>query len=607
MSTRPRTARALTLIAAVAAVGAPARAGAEEPPLPPDSRAALAASRVACERGEPTCDRTLLLSGLERRAVERVVAARGLVIARAPYGKRVRRIIVANQQVFGPGDGVLQWLNVFHWTSKEDVVEREIVLRPGARWDDRLADESLRRLRDPIFTTLAAIVAVETDAADAVDLLVVTRDVWSLRMNTQYEIQERTLTRLSFAFSENNVFGRRKLLALSFRLDQGAYTLGPLFIDKNMFGRHIDVRATGGPVFNRQTRELEGSQSSIDVARPLWNLDREWGVGLDFSHRFLIERSFLGTVLRTYDAPETPVDDMLPWRYQQRRIGVAAAVVRGFGHRVEHRLRGGYELVSQRPSLLADFPPDPLLAQSFIENVLPRSERTSALFAGYSLFEPRYRNFQNVGTYDLAEDVQLGAEAETRVTTGLELIGSESDFVRLSAAAGYTGTFGGDGLWRARVSATTRLEGGEANDNIVDGRLRFVSPSFELGRLVTQVRAAALWRDTQNQFYTVGGDDGLRGFAIGEFSGDRLLTWQTDLRSPPLPIWFTRVGVVAFYDVGGAAASFAALPLHHDVGVGVRSLVPQLDRGVYRFDFAVALDGDRRGQVRFIGGFDQAF
>lgn len=597
---------ALALAVAALLASAPARAD-EAAPAAPD-RAALVANRVACERGEPRCDRTLLLSSIERREVAEALAARGLTVVRAPAGRTVRRIIVVNHDVFGPGDGPLRWFNVFHWTSEEDVVEREIVLRPGARWDDRLVDESLRRVRDKIFTTAAAIVAVEAvgGALDEVDLLVVTRDVWSLRLNTRFELQQSQLTFLSFAFSENNVFGRRKLFALSFRMDQGAYTMGPLFIDKNMFGRHLDVRGTGGPVFNRTSGDLEGSQSSIEVSRPLWNLDEAWGGGIDFSHANSVERRFAGAGLRRWDAPDTPVDDMLPVHWRERRLAVSAAVVRGFGERVEHRVRGGYALSIVRPELLDDFSGDPDLARAFAEEWLPRSERTSALYVGYSLFEPRYRNYQNVRTFDLAEDVQLGADVDTRVTAGFTWLGSESDFVRLSAAAGYTGAFG-DGSWSARVSATTRLEDGEAIDNIVDARLRLVTPTFELGRVVTAVRGAALWNDRQNQYYRLGGDSGLRGFDIDEFIGDRLVLWQTELRTPPVPVWFMRWGAILFYDVGGVAASFETMPLHHDAGFGIRGLIPQFDNDVYRFDFAFALDDDRRGDFRFTGGFEQVF
>ena len=65
----------------------------------------------------------------------------------------------------------------------------------------------------------------------------------------------------------------------------------------------------------------------------------------------------------------------------------------------------------------------------------------------------------------------------------------------------------------------------------------------------------------------MGSADGLRGFSINEFSGQRLVRGNFELRSIPLPIWVFRVGTVLFYDVGGAANSFGNLKLNHDVGL----------------------------------------
>ncbi|MCA9677726.1 MAG: BamA/TamA family outer membrane protein, partial [Myxococcales bacterium] len=561
----------------------------------------------ACERGEPRCDRVALLSRLERRAVERVVADRGLELEPSPQGRRIRRVVIVNQDVFGPADGFLRWFNLFHVTSREEVVARELVIGAGEPWDDRKADESLRRLRDALFTSLAAIVAVRTDDPDQVDLLCVTRDVWSLRLNSNYELQQSQLTYLSFALSENNLFGARKLLAASFKMDQGAYTMGPLYIDKNLLGRHLDLRGTGGPIFNRQSGHLEGSQSTLQLSYPLWTLTQDWGAGLEVSHRFAVERSFRGTGLRTYDAPETPVDDSLPYQYQQRRIDVAASVVRAFGSAVEQRVRGGYELAVRRPSLVDGFPADPVLIEAFTRDVLPRSERTSSLFVGYQLFEPRYRNFQDVDTFELAEDTQMGVAADVKLSAALGLLGSEHDFLRVAASASYTGQLGADGLWKVKVAGSTRLEGGEAVDDVAEVNLRLVAPTFEVGRVVSQLRVAGLFRDRQNQFYTLGGDNGLRGYPVGELSGDRVAVWNTELRTHAVPVWFMRWGLLAFYDVGGADASLRTMQLHHDAGLGLRILTPQFNPEVYRFDFAFGLDGDRRGEFRFIGGYTQAF
>jgi len=347
----------------------------------------------------------------------------------------------------------------------------------------------------------------------------------------------------------------------------------------------------------------------VSLSRPLWSLDTEWGATLSWSHRYAFERTFQGTSLRLYDAPETAEDDMLPYEYRQRRMALSATGVRGFGDRIEQRVRAGYQLEVQRPTLVDDFPIDPVLRQSFTDNVLPRSERTSVVFAGYELFEPRYRNLQNIGTFELAEDTRMGVEAEATIGLAREEIFSESNFVRLSANAAYTGGWAGDGVWRARVAGTTRLEGGEAIDNVVEARLRLVTPSLELGRLASELVLSGLYNDSQNQFFTLGGANGLRGFPIGEFFGDRRALWQTELRSPPIPILFTRWGLVLFHDVGGAGDRFDSLELHHDVGLGIRSLVPQLNPDVFRFDFAFALD---RGlpiaeRFRFTAGYQQSF
>jgi hypothetical protein len=575
----------------------------------PLDKAEVAAMRRSCEQAEAGCDPVALLSRLERRAVDRAMTSRGLRFDRAPAGKRIGTIHVVDLDVFGPGDGFLRWFNIFHITTKASTVKRELLFANGDGWDQHLVDESARHLRDPVSTSLVAIVPVVagTGTEGMVDVLVVTRDVWSLRANSNYEIQGSQLTYLALSLSENNLGGRRKLLAASFRMDQATYSIGPVYIDKNILGRHVDLRGRAGPVFNRYSSELEGSDSVLNLSRPIWSLDTRWGGSLEWNHRLAIDRTFRGTGLRTYDAPETDGDDMLPYEYHMRRFGLAATVVRGFGERFEHRLKSGYQLHVQRPELLDEFPGTGVARESFIDNVLPRSERTSVVFAGWQVFEARYRNFQNVASFELAEDTRMGLDADASIGAGLAVIGSESNFLRLSGSAGYTGPLGQDGMWRVSVAGTTRVEGGEAIDNIVEGTVRAVSPTVGPGRLVTQVTVAGLYFDSQNQFYTLGGENGLRGYPVGELQGDRRFLWQTELRSRPVPILFTRWGLVLFDDVGSAAASFRSMAVLHDAGFGIRALVPQLDPQVFRFDLAVALDPQRRGTLRFTAGYEQSF
>jgi outer membrane translocation and assembly module TamA len=593
----------------------PDPAVAEPPPSPspsPSTGLADGASAKDCAPPAP-CDWLGNLGSLELSSVLRALSARHLTVEASPWGLPIGRILVHNDDVFAE-KSFLQFFNVFHVTSKEEVVAREVILRRGKPWDQAKAEETSRRLRDPVFSSVAVVLPVRGEVPGTVDVLVVTRDIWSLRFNTNYRYQDSSLTFLAASLSENNFLGRRKVLSVAYDMDQGQVGIGPLYLDKNFLGRHIEVRTRVAGLFERDALlddgsfKSEGSESSIDLSRPLWNLSEKWGAGVSFSHRFATERSFRGANLRTYDNPDTDDKEMAPWRYELRRLSLSASVVRQWGDKVKQRVGGGYALESQRPELDNAFPDDATLAAAFTRDVLPRSERISLPFVSYGLFTPRYRTLRNVSTYDLAEDAQLGPSMDASTGAGLGFLGSDNTFLRASASAGYAHPFGGDGVVRLGAGIATRLDGGELIDNNASAELRFISPTVRrLGRVVAEARFFSLWEETQNRFFTIGSDNGLRGFSIGEFLGERKVALQVEARSRPFRLAFFRLGGVLFYDAGGAASSFGTMGLHHNLGIGLRSLIPQLSRELMRFDFAIPLDGANAGKVRFISGFRSEF
>jgi len=132
------------------------------------------------------------LGTLERSALDAALAARGLVVDPAPDGKTVGAIQVVNLEVFQPSDGrLLEWFNHFHRTTREHHIRRESLIAPGTPYDQALVDETVRNLRnqstydqdDTGLSGVVAIVPVQTAVPGAVDLLMVTRDLWSLRFN----------------------------------------------------------------------------------------------------------------------------------------------------------------------------------------------------------------------------------------------------------------------------------------------------------------------------------------------------------------------------------------------------------------------------------------
>ena len=167
-----------------------------------------------------------------------------------------------------------------HRTTREKIIAREVLTRPGDLWSDALNDETLRNLRDVFIHNVVVIVPVKNASPELVDVLVVTRDVWSLRLNSNFEVQDQKLTFLSFSLSENNFFGLRKKLALSFRMDQGSIAMGPTYTDPNIAGKRLTMQTAWRAIFGRESLDYEGTSSASSFAYPLWSLRSRWGACL---------------------------------------------------------------------------------------------------------------------------------------------------------------------------------------------------------------------------------------------------------------------------------------------------------------------------------------
>jgi outer membrane protein assembly factor BamA len=581
-----------------------------------DARLDRALAEQTCASRDPKCDWLATLSSLERASVTRAIAARGFVVDPSPWGKVVGAVRVYNEDVFAEGSRFLKFFNNFHVTTKDRAIAQEVVVTAGEIWDQEKVEETERRLRDPLWSSVVAVIPVVSTEPGKVDLLVVTRDIWSLRLNTQYQVQQRSLTDLSIALSENNFLGTRSVVAAAFTMNQGTVATGPLFIDKNLFGQHLDFRARVDAILNRDALiddfdlVREGSQSAISLSRSLWSLASEWGYGASFSHRFAINRSFRGLELRQYDIPETEDIEMLPHIYRIRAWSAGVYGVRQWGARWKSQITVGYAVDSQHPTLLGSFPGTEDQRGPFIRDVLPRDEVTSVPYITYGLFEPRYKKLRNVQTFELAEDTRLGIDFDVSYGVGVRFLGSDAYFQRGGASFGYGFPLGGDGSIRPSVAFNTRYQGSEFIDNTASGSLRLITPTYLWGRIVALGTVQTRWNDTQNRFYAIGSDSGLRGFIIDEFFGDRLARGQLEVRTMPIPVWVLRAGAVLFYDVGSAADTFREMRLHHDVGIGFRMLIPQTSRELFRFDLAFPLDGTddtAAYRPRFIAGFESAF
>lgn len=563
-------------------------------------------------------DRRDALGSYEQQALDRALAMRALELEPAPEGKILRTIHVVNQDVFAENEGLLTLANALHRTTREDIIEREVILRPGQVWDDAIIEDSTRRLRDPRFTTLVVMMPVRAPEPGRVDLLVVTRDIWSLRLNSDYEIQNGELINLLLAPAESNFLGLRKQLALLFELDQGSYSFGPYYVDTNIAGTHVRLDARSSVVFSRGSSDLEGTRNNVVMTYPLWSLQQRWGASLIFTHIDDTDRDYLGAELRPRDLEATPdVEEAVPYIYDRRNTRLDLSATRSLGGGIKHNLTFGYELFINRPTVYGDGPTPEQCAgtplaecvELFRQEVFPRSERSSSLYTQYSMFTPDFRTYRNIDTYDLPEERQLGPDLRLGLAVARKLYGSEQDFLRLSSQLGWTVALGSDAFANATVLAASRLQDGELIDTELRAQAGAISPMlFDFVRVAGFAQVAGFLEDSENRYLTLGGDTGMRGYTIGAFAGERLVRGNLEVRSRPWRAWFTRFGMLAFWDVGHAADLFPNLRMQHDVGLGFRAVLPQLQTAVFRLDWAVPLTGDTAGLPgRFILGFEQVF
>jgi len=583
-------------------------------------------ARSAGAQTAPTAGDVHQLGRLEQESVNDALAALHIAVDPAPAGKTIGHIFVVNQSVFSRRDWYFQLLNIFHWTTRAYILQREVLLKPGQLYDQALVEETTRNIQSPPaivvagralgqpeLSSVVVILPIVSAVPGQVDLLVVTRDVWSLRFNTNFEYQGNALTLLETSLSENNLFGWRKYLSVTFNMDQGRYYYGPIYYDPNIHGTHLTLWTRALFYNSRETGDYEGNSQIVSLRYPLYSLATPWGAGVDVTHSSTVVRGFRANRVRLVDLAGTPAQDMLPYEYRQRSVGVDSSAVRSFGGPIIQRATLGYLVDRRRAEVLPDFPGDATQEQLFLQQWTPITEQRSEPYARYEMFTPQYAVIRDLDTFDLRENRQLGPFFRARLSEGLPELGATFRALGLGVAAGFAAAPGG-GYGSVSASASARLRHGDNRwiDQTGWAEVYVASPLVDrLFRIVVGAETASKRADTTNTPYPLGGSNGLRGYEIGEFLGTTALVGHIEIRTAPLAILSQRFGGVAFYDVGHAAASYGDLVPRNDVGVGLRWLIPQFNSSVLRFDWAVPLqDGTvtRAGMPgRFTAGYTQVF
>lgn len=550
--------------------------------------AALAGPRVAS--AEPAG-----LSAYEaitlREAAARVGASD--VIVEAPDGKFVERVDVVILDVFDEQDPVPDVVNVFHATTREFVIRQELLFDAGQPYSSARADESARNLRTIRQLSLVLVLPVQGSAPDRVRVLVITKDVWSLRLNWDIEgtagKNGPTITRFVLAPTEENFLGTHTTVGALFTLDPGSYSFGLSAAKRRLWGSDIELAAIGGLIYGRATGAPEGSYGTFTYGAPIRRTTDRWGWGVGVTFLDDIARRYdeTGKVQR-FDAEATPQDDALPIEYARERFLGGVEVVRSFGLTDKYDITLGAE-ADRRLSRYQHRPgADPAAEQELIDEWLSVNDTRISPFVQLRTHQEHYFHTVDLETLALQEDYRLGPEALLRVYPASSAAGSTRDLVGLTSGFSYTAAFH-DGLARAVVLNNVEYEFHGDHQASLAAQLHVASPRFAFARFVADGMLADAYENYLNVRYSLGGDTRLRGYPLsgfeGSLRGESIAAGNAELRTTSVDIFSMHVGLAAFYDAGAAADSLDQLSFQQSVGLGLRILFPYFDRTVFRADW----------------------
>lgn len=535
-------------------------------------------------------------SNYEDRLVTWGLSQHGRERELAPEGKTVEEVLVSVEDVIGPEDPYPGFLNAFHWRTRDQVVRREVMQPTGQTWDPHRVLETERNLRRLFFIAVAKVVPVK-GTNGGVALLIVIKDKWSLRLSNAFTLIGPLLQYLHLQLIEVNFNGWGQQLAVNTTIRLDTFAIGQLFIERRLFSTRWYFGEAASLIFNRTTGALEGTSGSVSLGQPIINLDPQWGFTVDGTWNVRRRRVFRGATVWELPFSDT---ETTPLIYDVREFEGEAEVTRSFGRELKVDVSASLGAWYRQYTPTTD---NAAHSAWLTANYLPRSENVTYAQAYVRAFPADYRVLKNIDTYELSEDFQLGWLLQGGVRYAFPLPFAPSHFIELGGAARYR-FYRWDNLLSVTVAGAIRVRPGQETANRrVAAELTNYSPLFWGGRLVTRVLVDFKANDLDNRQLLLGGSTGLRGTFPEQFQGRNMVLANVEYRAKPIEFFSSWLGIVLFYDVGSAFDS--NVQLTHTTGVGLRILLPQLNREVLRIDMGFVIGGPQPGIDRLNASWAQ--
>ena len=253
--------------------------------------------------GEPAPTlRAKVYSPYEQAAIDAALADRHEVEEPAPEGKLLEGIDILTLDVIEPRDPAPMIINGLHATTRHYVIDREILLRPGEPYKTVAAEESVRNLRALPQLSVVIAVPIRGSAPNRVRLLIITKDVWSLRLAWDLQAVPQGIEDFIIQPSETNFLGTHQVAALYFELDPATLSYGAGYHVPRVEGTRNVIDASADLIFNRASGNAEGSTGSLLAYQPLFSAKTKWAWDSAVTWDEQITRRFVNAAEYCYPA-----------------------------------------------------------------------------------------------------------------------------------------------------------------------------------------------------------------------------------------------------------------------------------------------------------------
>jgi hypothetical protein len=553
------------------------------------------------QQAPPPAERGLVYSAYEEQTIDQVLASLGNqpshgssgapsrppVKDPAPEGKTIDHVDIVPLDVIEPRDPLPRLVNALHFTTLKSVIRRELLVREGERFQQVLVDETLRNLRLLPQLSVVLVVATKGSTRDRVGVVVITKDVWSLRLNWNVDVTPGGVEFFEAQPSEENFLGTHQTMSGDFIYEPLTNTFGLGYVATRLGTSRIAVVASADVIVDHRSGNLQGSFGSLVAGEPLYSGLTGWAWDASVAWQDYVAHRYVNAQLSQFVDQTT--NHSIPFEYRAREYVTTYELTRSFGWDIKHDVTLAVGI--DRQQYRVDLPgADPRTVADFVATDVPKGDTRVGPAIQYHTHTQRYVRVIDFDTLALQEDHRLGHDIVLRVYPSFRALGATRDVVGFYGAIQYTMAVR-DGLFRVAFESRTEHEVDRIADAAIEPTAFFVSPTIAgLGRIVLDATLLYRWRNYLNQTNYLGGDDRLRGYPTNFFVGQNVVSYNVELRSRPVEVLTCQLAGVAFFDAGDAFRSIETFTPYQSVGVGLRALFPQLDRIVFRADIGIPIE-----------------